>query len=289
MEKWASLAGKKHDSSLSLSQKRLQRRERPSTIVPFDKPKTHAMSELKLVPEAPPRWVVDLTSPPAPRAKANGIVDPAGFPSQAPSAGKVRACLFFFFLCLPASYAALVLLGCIANPADPGLEQKRDGKDAKAAPAAKKAPTPEEMDTLKVKKAWEVALAPIKSLPMTAIMMYMSGNSLQIFTIMTVFMAFKNPIAGLLATQSTFERFETPSNSGQLLQVKLAYVVMQFVALALGIWKVNAMGLLPYVVSMSLLAFAPSPPKLTRCRTTRSDWLAWEFQPDPLEVAVPAL
>ncbi|EFW99348.1 er membrane duf1077 domain protein [Grosmannia clavigera kw1407] len=191
------------------------------------------MSELKLVPAAPPRWVLELESPP-PRAKANGIIDPAGFPSQAPSTGG----------------------------------KKRDGKDAKTAPPAKKPPTPEQMDTLKVKKAWEVALAPIKSLPMTAIMMYMSGNSLQIFTIMTVFMAFKNPIAGLLATQSTFERFESPTNGAQLLQVKLAYVVFQFVALAMGVWKVNAMGLLP---------------------TTRSDWLAWEFQPDPLEVAVPAL
>jgi hypothetical protein len=29
------------------------------------------------------------------------------------------------------------------------------------------------------------------------------------------------------------------------LQVKVVYVVMQLVALALGIWKVNAMGLLP--------------------------------------------
>lgn len=61
------------------------------------------------------------------------------------------------------------------------------------------------MDTLKVKKAWEVALAPIKALPMTAVMMYMSGNSLQIFTIMTVFMAFKNPLVGIAGTNQAFE------------------------------------------------------------------------------------
>lgn len=29
-------------------------------------------------------------------------------------------------------------------------------------------PTPEEMDTLKMKKAWEVAIAPAKQLPMNA-------------------------------------------------------------------------------------------------------------------------
>jgi hypothetical protein len=101
------------------------------------------------------------------------------------------------------------------------------------------------MDTLKVKKAWEVALGPIKNLPMTGIMMYMSGNSLQIFSIMMVFMAFKNPIAGLIATNQAFERFETETNKGKIIQVKLAYVLMQLVALALGVWKVNAMGLLP--------------------------------------------
>lgn len=101
------------------------------------------------------------------------------------------------------------------------------------------------MDTLKLKKAWEVALAPIKQLPMTAIMMYMSGNSLQIFTIMTVFMAFKNPIVGLLSTGQIFERFQTETNRPGLLQVKLAYIAMQLVALGLGIWKINSMGLLP--------------------------------------------
>jgi hypothetical protein len=101
------------------------------------------------------------------------------------------------------------------------------------------------MDTLKLKKAWEVSLGPVKNLPMTGIMMYMSGNSLQIFSIMMVFMAFKTPVMGLLATNQAFERFETETNRGKILQAKLAYVLMQFLALALGVWKVNGMGLLP--------------------------------------------
>lgn len=101
------------------------------------------------------------------------------------------------------------------------------------------------METLKVKKAWEVALAPVKALPMTGIMMYMSGNSLQIFSIMMVFMAFKNPIMGLMATNQAFEKFHSEKNAGQILQTKLVYVVMQLVALAVGVWKVNSMGLLP--------------------------------------------
>ena len=91
------------------------------------------------------------------------------------------------------------------------------------------------METLKLKKAWEIALAPVKSLPMTVIMMYMSGNSLQIFSIMMVFMAFKNPITGLMATNQAFERFQSDSNASKILQTKLVYVVMQLVALGVGL------------------------------------------------------
>jgi hypothetical protein len=116
-------------------------------------------------------------------------------------------------------------------------------KDSKSAP--RKPPTPEEMDTLKLKKAWEVALAPVKGLPMTAIMMYMSGNSLQIFSIMMVFMAFKNPLMGLVNTNQAFEKYQTPHNTGAIFQVKAVYVLCQLVALAVGVWKVNNMGLLP--------------------------------------------
>jgi hypothetical protein len=101
------------------------------------------------------------------------------------------------------------------------------------------------MDILKLKKAWEVALAPVKQLPMTAIMMYMSGNSLQIFSIMMVLMAFKNPVVGLMATNQAFEKFESEGTKQKLALVKTVYVAMQVLALALGVWKVNGMGLLP--------------------------------------------
>jgi hypothetical protein len=101
------------------------------------------------------------------------------------------------------------------------------------------------MDTLKMKKAWEVALGPVKGLPMTAIMMYMSGNTLQIFSIMMVVMAFKNPIMGIIATNQAFARFETDSNRSQIMSVKLLYVAMQVLALGVGVWKINSMGLLP--------------------------------------------
>lgn len=180
------------------------------------------MSQIATAP-ALPAWALGLKNPPAAKSKQAGIPDPPGYTSQ--SSNKVAT--------LRSTTRS------IAN----APSQKKDAKDNKAAP--RKPPTPEEMDTLKVKKAWEVALGPIKSLPMTGIMMYMSGNSLQIFSIMMVFMAFKNPIMGIIGTSQAFERFETESNKAKILQVKAAYVVMQLVALALGIWKINSMGLLP--------------------------------------------
>jgi ER membrane protein complex subunit 4 len=101
------------------------------------------------------------------------------------------------------------------------------------------------MDTLKLKKAWEVAIAPAKQLPMNAIMMYMSGNSLQIFSIMMVWMLFKNPITAIMNINPTFTRFETESTKANMMLVKVAYIGTNLLALALGIWKVNGMGLLP--------------------------------------------
>ncbi|KAL4927580.1 ER membrane protein complex subunit 4 [Aspergillus undulatus] len=148
-------------------------------------------------------------------------------------------------------------------PDPPGFSRKAGsgkGRSEKTTPSTPSKPA--ETDTLKLKKAWEIALAPSKQIPMNAIMMYMSGNSLQIFSIMMVFMLFKGPIQGLINTNNVFAKFDSETLRGKLLGVKAVYVLMQLLLLALGVWKVNAMGLLP---------------------TTRSDWLAWESERQPAE------
>ncbi|OJJ46661.1 hypothetical protein ASPZODRAFT_66381 [Penicilliopsis zonata CBS 506.65] len=146
-------------------------------------------------------------------------------------------------------------------PDPPGYTKTKQRTQTSSSSAPAK---PVETDALKLKKAWEIALAPSKQIPMNAIMMYMSGNSLQIFSIMMVFMLFKGPIQGLINTNAAFTKFEAESIRGKLVGVKAVYVLMQLALLALGIWKVNGMGLLP---------------------TTRSDWLAWESERQPLERA----
>lgn len=54
-------------------------------------------------------------------------------------------------------------------PDPPGYTASLTKKErAQSSKTARKPPTPEEMDTLKMKKAWEVAIAPAKQLPMNA-------------------------------------------------------------------------------------------------------------------------
>lgn len=62
---------------------------------------------------------------------------------------------------------------------------------------------------------------------------------------MMVFMLFKSPLQGLVQTNSAFARYETEGTRKTLWTVKVVYVAMNLLALALGIWKINGMGLLP--------------------------------------------
>ncbi|KAJ5133429.1 ER membrane protein complex subunit 4 [Penicillium atrosanguineum] len=194
-----------------------------------------------LPPPPPPQWAVAMNSPMArPSKAASSIPNPPGFASRG---GKQVS-------------SAPELSYCRVDHTNHPQREKQQQQPTAA--------RPEETDTLKMKKAWEIAIAPSKQLPMNGIMMYMSGNSLQIFSIMMVFMLFKGPIQGLINTNAAFAKYETPTTRGRLVAVKAVYVLMQLLLLALGIWKVNGMGLLP---------------------TTRSDWLAWESERQPLEQA----
>lgn len=94
-------------------------------------------------------------------------------------------------------------------------------------------------------------------------------------------MLFKGPIQGLINTNSVFAKFESETLRAKMLFVKVVYVLMQFLLLALGVWKVNAMGLLPYVLDVSVLWGVSANIRVDR--TTRSDWLAWESERQPLE------
>ncbi|GMM35159.1 chaperone [Saccharomycopsis crataegensis] len=128
-----------------------------------------------------------------------------------------------------------------------------------------------QINDLKIKKGWEVALAPVKSLPMTLVMNYMTGNTLQIFSISMTLMQLVNPLTAIFNFNQPFEFLEG-GDPGELEEVqydvvivKLAFIASQLVCLAVGIYKLNAMGLIP---------------------NSTSDWLSWETYPNFKEVNI---
>ncbi|KAK0188265.1 DUF1077-domain-containing protein [Armillaria mellea] len=114
-------------------------------------------------------------------------------------------------------------------------------------------------DQLKERRAWDMAIAPAKSLPMQAFMLYMSGGGVQIFNMgivaMLLWTPFKN-IAGITEAFVQFAPSTARARSGTTLPLqKIVYVLCNLLTLAVGLWKCRSMGLLP---------------------TGTGDWLAFE-------------
>ncbi|TRM59855.1 hypothetical protein BD626DRAFT_506636 [Schizophyllum amplum] len=62
-------------------------------------------------------------------------------------------------------------------------------------------------DELKEKRAWDFAIAPAKSLPMQAFMLYMSGGGIQIWNLGIVFMLMLSPLQALARINQAFAPF----------------------------------------------------------------------------------
>lgn len=119
-----------------------------------------------------------------------------------------------------------------------------------------KKPDLERLEELKVKKAWEIALGPSKTIPMNLIMSYMTGNSLQIIPIMMTLMLFWNPLKAIFTeTNANFKNLETKKNSSDIFLTRAVFVICQMACMAVGIWKLYNMGLIP---------------------NSEGDWLAWK-------------
>ncbi|XP_014785082.1 ER membrane protein complex subunit 4 [Octopus bimaculoides] len=92
-----------------------------------------------------------------------------------------------------------------------------------------------------VKRSWDVALGPVKQVPMNIIIMWMAGNSISIFPIMMVGMMFFRPIQALIGIQNTFKLIEGYQGPLQ----KIVYFFGNVICLALAVYKCQVMGLLP--------------------------------------------
>lgn len=136
----------------------------------------------------------------------------------------------------------------------PGFD--RENVQKKNASVTVQKPDEETLNELKVKKAWEVALAPAKQIPMNLIMSYMTGNSLQVIPIMMTLMLLWKPLQSIFTeTNSMFKQFKTEGNESDILLTKAVFVLCQLGSMGVGVWKLNKMGLIP---------------------NSESDWLAWQ-------------
>uniref|UniRef100_A0A803YB08 ER membrane protein complex subunit 4 n=1 Tax=Meleagris gallopavo TaxID=9103 RepID=A0A803YB08_MELGA len=105
------------------------------------------------------------------------------------------------------------------------------------------------------KRCWDVALGPLKQIPMNLFIMYMAGNTISIFPAMMVGMMGWRPLQALLSLSSTLKLLE--SSSARLLQF-LVFLLGNGLGLALALYKCQAMGLLPTHAS-DWLAFITPP------------------------------
>lgn len=92
-----------------------------------------------------------------------------------------------------------------------------------------------------VKKSWDIALAPLKSMPMNLFIMYMAGNSISLFPIMMVGMLFLRPVKALISINSTFRLID----GDQAIWQKLVYLFGNLLGLGVALHKCQSMGLLP--------------------------------------------
>jgi len=96
----------------------------------------------------------------------------------------------------------------------------------------------------KSKHAMSLAIAPGKALFQTAFMLWMSGSSIQIFSIYTLFNALSTPVKGIFSTEATFEKLGGEKGVDTNMS-KLIFVAMQVLALGVALYKCHTMGLLP--------------------------------------------
>lgn len=101
-------------------------------------------------------------------------------------------------------------------------------------------PKSQTKSVVQTKRAWDVAYAGAKSIPMNLIMMYMSGNSIQIFSIIITVMMFWNPIKAIMSMNQAFHGLNP--TFGQ----QLVFCLLHFANMLLAIYKCYNMGLLQF-------------------------------------------
>lgn len=96
----------------------------------------------------------------------------------------------------------------------------------------------------KKRQMMNIALSPGKSLFTTAFMLWMSGSSIQVFSIMMTGMALINPLKAILSINQAFEKFSNDDGIDTKMP-KLIFLALQILSLFVALYKCSTMGLLP--------------------------------------------
>lgn len=120
----------------------------------------------------------------------------------------------------------------------------------------------------KQSKAMSIAISPGKQIAMNGFMLWMSGKSLNIFSISITTMAILNPVKGIMGVSNAFRSCEDPDGKVDLTSSKALYVLMNLVWLGVGLYKMANMKLLPltsadwegYVVWKHVMETSSIPP-----------------------------
>jgi hypothetical protein len=107
----------------------------------------------------------------------------------------------------------------------------------------------------KQKQVMAIAYGPGKQLLSTGFMLWMSGSSIQIFSIMMTGMALMTPINGILNLNGPFQPFSREEGIDLKLP-KLIYLSLHILGLAMALYKTHTMGLLP-VTSADWTSYIP--------------------------------
>ncbi|CAF1395455.1 unnamed protein product [Rotaria magnacalcarata] len=123
----------------------------------------------------------------------------------------------------------------------------------------------EDDERLLAKRSWDIALQPIKQLPMNVILAWMAGNTFSLMSIMIVVMLFMKPIQAIFSLSSAFSSLEQEGLVGNIWLHKIMYFLGNLTHLALALYKCQSMGLLP---------------------TYNSDWIAFAGQQTRMEMSL---
>merc|ERR1711907_235812 len=104
-------------------------------------------------------------------------------------------------------------------------------------------------DALMEKKAWEFAQSQMKQVGMYAFMMYMSGGSVHIFSIMMTFNCLYQPLMAILNSGKAFEKFRGAEGRVSTLGPQALFCLIQCGGLGFALYKLANIGLLPTHIS----------------------------------------